>query len=139
MIDIGMIVIQVKDGSAIVAHCEASGDQVQLVPAANVEHLAERAAGVVLAQDGTLDKGGCYLCSDALQEVAVFPPLVLPDDAIPYHEARTLRYPDVSANDGWRLLHDDQRADRLRVYRTGVGITTRRFISRGAIEGLARL
>jgi len=68
----------------------------------------------------------------------VFPPLVLPNDAIPYHEARALRYPDVSANDGWRLLHDDQQADRLRVYRTGVGITTQRFISRATIEGLMR-
>jgi len=138
MIDIGMIVIQVKGGSAIVTRCEFDGDQVQLVPAANAGQLAERAARVVAAQDGTLDEDGCSLCSDELQEAAVFPPLVLPNDAIPYHEARALRYPDVSANDGWRLLHDDQRVDRLRVYRTGVGIATRRFISRATIEGLMR-
>lgn len=74
MIDIGMVIIQVKGGGVIVARCESDGDQVQLVPAANAEQLAEQAVRVVTAQDGTLDEDGCYLCSDELQEGYSVPP-----------------------------------------------------------------
>lgn len=135
--DIGMIVIQVRNGVAIVARCETDREGDRLIPASNAEQLANTAARFVVGLGGTLDKDGIYLCSDELQAAAVFAPLELPDDAIPYHAARALLYPDVSPNDAWRLAHEHQKAGRIRVYRVGVATEMRQYVSRAAIVQLA--
>jgi hypothetical protein len=134
--DIGMIVIQVANGTPIVVRCEAGDDGTRPVPAVNAQELVEQAAGCLQAQGVMLDVDGFYLCSDELQSAAHFEPLPLPDDARPYHTARSFLYPDVSPNDAWKLLHEDRKAGRLTVYRIGVGINTRQYVSEAELVRL---
>jgi len=135
--DIGMIVIQVANGTPIVVRCEAGADGTRPVPAGNAHELADQAARCLEAQGVMLDVDSFYLCCDELQSAAHFEPLPLPDDAMPYHTARSFLYPDVSPNDSWKLLHEDRKAGRLTVYRVGVGIDTRQYVSKAELVRLA--
>lgn len=135
--DIGMILIQVKDGTAQVVRCEEDGEGKQLVPATNAVELADWAARVVAGFDATLAQDGVYLCTDDLQAAAQFPPLALPADAISLGEAGRLLFPDASQNERWQRLQAMQKARASRVYRVGIAFASRQYVSRGAAMQLA--
>jgi len=135
--DIGMILIQVKDGAAQVVRCEEDGEGKRLVPAANVVELTDQAAEAVAAWfNRTLDQDGLYLCTDQLQEAAEFPPLVLPADAITLGVAGRMLYPDVPQRERWKRVHELRTAPMLRIYRVGVAQGMTQYISRAAAKQL---
>lgn len=131
--DIGMILIQVKDGMAQVVRCEDDGEGKRLVPAANAAELTEQAARAVASWfNATLEQDGLYLCTDDLQAAAQFPPLALPDDAITLGAAGRLLYPDVSQRERRSRVDTIRTAPTLRIYRVGVAFEMTQYISRAA-------
>lgn len=136
--DIGMIIIQVQNGRAVIVRCEEDGDGVKLVPALNAQELEARAVRALSVQEVQLDQDGLYLATDNLQSDAAFPPLPLPKDVISYSAARQVLYPERMGEVGWECLRNDIRAGRLRVYRLGVGFETRQYISHAEVARLAR-
>jgi hypothetical protein len=135
--DIGMILIQVKDGTAQVVRCEEDGASTRLVPAANAAELADWAARVVASFGATLDLDGRYLCTDDFQAAAQFSPLALPDDAISLGEAGRLLAPNASQQERWERLQRLQKARALRVYRVGIAFESRQYVSRAVAVQLA--
>ena len=134
--DIGMIVIHLVGGRAIVSRCEDSPDGLRLIAALNVDDFMAEAAAALIEDSVELDADGIYLCPDQIQAEAQFPPLALPDDVMSYGEARAMLYPDVSVNAGWEQIHADVKARRLRVYRIGVGQSIRRYAVRQEVLAL---
>lgn len=133
--DIGMIVIQVKDGTALVVRCEEESTGTRLVPAANAAELADQATRVVAGCfHATLDQDGVYLCTDELQAAAVFPPLPLPADAITMREAGLLLAPNASPQERWARLSTLRNATTLRIYRLGIAHEIKQYVSRSAAE-----
>lgn len=134
--DIGMIVIHLAGGGAVVCRCEKERAGMRLTPAANAAELAAQAALALADQGVTLDEAGLYLCPDDLQLAAQLPPLTLPADSITFGAARALLYPEASSNTGWQRVHRDVKAGRLRVWRVGIGQDTRQYVSRAEVLGL---
>lgn len=131
--DIGMILIQVKDGIALVVRCEKDGDSQRLAPAANAAELAHQVAQAIAGWfNATLDQDGLYLCPDDLQAAAQFPMLSLPTDAIPLSEAGRLLAPDASQNERWEYTHALRKTGALRVYCIGTGKEIKQYVSRAA-------
>lgn len=135
--DIGMIVIVVADGVAVVSRCEDSPDGERYVPAHNAMDLAARAAETLTGRGIDLTENGVHLCTDQLQAAAEFPPLRLPDDAAPFRYARETLYPTLSQNEAWPHIHEDMKVRRFLVYRTGIGQEIRTFVSRSEVDALA--
>ncbi len=133
MMDIGIVVIHVTGGKALVSRCEEAPNGVRLVPAANAADLEPQAATFMQGLNVSFDQDGIYVCSDALQAAAQFAPLTLPADAITYGQARQLLYPDVSVNTGWQRVRRDAKAGKLRVWRTGIGHESRYYLSRAEV------
>ena len=108
--DIGMIVIQVKDGTALVVRCEEDGAGTRLVPASNTSEIADQAARAVAEWfDRTLDEDGLYLCTDQLQAAAEFSPLPLPTDTITMREAGMLLASNTSQQERWERIRATSR------------------------------
>lgn len=135
--DIGMVVIHLVGGKAIVSRCDQAPGGLQLVPAGNADTLMAAAAAALVEDGVEMDADGIYLCPDQIQVEAQFPSLVLPADAISYGDARAILYPDVSYNTGWQRIHRDVKARTLRVYRVGIGPSIRRCVSRAEVLALA--
>jgi len=135
--DIGMIVIHLAVGTPVVSRCEQAPTGTRLIAATNAAALAQAAQKVLHGQGVALHEDGIYLCSDQLQALAEFPPLVLPADAISFGDARAILYPDASYNTGWQRVHRDVEAGRLHVYRVGIGQSTRQYVSRADVQKLA--
>lgn len=131
--DIGMILIQVQGGTALVVRCEEDGEGGRLLPAANAAELADEAARAVAAWfNATLAGDGLYLCTDQLQAAAQFPPLTLPDDAITLGEAGRLLYPEAPQKERWNRVHEIRTAKTLRIYRVGIAFEMKQYVSRSA-------
>lgn len=136
--DIGMIVVQLKEGVALVSRYEAGAEGATLVPAHNAADLTAAAAEVLARQQIALHGEGIYLCTDELQAAATFPPLEQPEDICSLREAERLLYPNATSGLAWEQLHEDMRARRIRTYRVGIGQNMRAFASRADVEALAR-
>lgn len=135
--EIGVTLIQVKDGVAQVVRCEEDGAGTRLVPAVNAAELADQAAQAVVAGfNRPLDQDGLYLCTEQLQATAAFPSLPLPADAIGSGEAGSLLWPEASRGERWERLKALRDAGAVRVYRVGRGEGTRRFVAWGTVARL---
>lgn len=136
--DIGMILIQVKDGTALVVRCEEDGESKRLAPATNAADLADEAARAVASWfNATLEQDGLYLCTDDLQAAAQFPPLPLPDDTITMREAGMVLAPDASQQERWERLGALRKAATIRIYRVGTGPEIKQYVSRAAVTQFA--
>ncbi|NJO81560.1 MAG: hypothetical protein HC828_01535 [Blastochloris sp.] len=135
--DIGMVMIHVTNNKAIVSRWEEAQGGIVFIPALNAAALEHQALEVLeQCHHASLDHDGVYLCTDQLQEAAQFPPFSLPADAITYGEARRLLYPDVAPNTGWQRISRAVQARKLRVWRVGIAMDARRYLSRAEVMQL---
>lgn len=135
--DIGMILIQVKDGVAQVVRCEEDGTGTRLVPASNESEIAGEIARVLSIRGITLDQDGLYLCTDQLQAAAEFSPLPLPTDTITMREAGMLLAPHTSQQERWKQISALREAATVRIYRVGTGPEVKQYVSRAAVMQFA--
>lgn len=136
--DIGMILIQVLDSTAVVVRCEGDGESTELVPAPNAVDLMDDAARAIAVWfNATLEQDGLYLCTNQLQAAAAFPPLALPADAITMRETGMLLAPDGSQQERWERISALQKADMVRIYRVGIGEKMKQYASRAAVVQFA--
>ncbi|HMQ30835.1 MAG TPA: hypothetical protein PKD53_08905 [Chloroflexaceae bacterium] len=135
--DIGLIVIQHKEGVAVVSRYEAGAEGATLVLAHNAADLTAAAAEVLARQQIALQGESIYLCTDELQAAATFPPLKQPEDICSLREAERLLYPNATSGLAWEQL-EDMRARRICTYRVGIGQNMRAFASRADVEARAR-